>query len=188
MIIFDQLLFELLTPTICDLLLASVGILGGGSLFQTLIALNRLAHHSAFTAARSVDNLTWLAALPLLFERLFLLEDSSATPLHSLRILLANLILSLLVLRSALLVLAFVLLGSSDCVPLTLHQVGTLVVVVVALLARSLFAATTRHTAQLLVSLDQVIKRLIVHCVVHQSVKSQTDVECSSLCHLKISS
>ena len=69
----------------------------------------------------------------------------------------------LLLVLAALLVLTFVLFRSGYSVPLLLHLVRTLA----SLLASKLLSTTAGHATELFVSLDQVVKRLIVHCVVH---------------------
>ena len=67
----------------------------------------------------------------------------------------------LLLVLVALLVLTFVLFSGRYSVPLLLHLVRTLASL------SELLTSTAGHATELFVSLDQVVKRLIVHCVVH---------------------
>ena len=63
LIISDHLLLEKLAPTVANLLLLLVRILGLSALVNALVALYRLAHHSPFTASLSVHNLARLLLL-----------------------------------------------------------------------------------------------------------------------------
>ena len=63
LIISDHLLLEKLAPAVANLLLLLVRILGLSALVKALVALYRLAHHSAFATSLSVHNLARLLLL-----------------------------------------------------------------------------------------------------------------------------
>ena len=165
-----ELLLKKLASPVADLLLgSSLGLLEGSLLSP---ALDVVLHDSALATLGSLDH---FARLLVVSHRILLLVDASPSILdslgHALRLLL---LLHLLVLVALLLLVfaSFLILvvvvsvlrfGGSDHVALLLHAVGLLAVAVL-LIGLSAFAC---DAAKLLVALDKLIKRLVVHRVVH---------------------
>lgn len=164
-----ELLLKKLASPVSDLLLgSSLGLLEGSLLSP---ALDVVLHDSALATLGSLDH---FAGLLVVSHRILLLVDASSSILdslgHALRLLLLHLLvlvaLLLLVFASFLILVVVVSVlrfGGSDHVTLLLHAVGLLAVAVL-LIGLSAFAC---DAAKLLVALDKLIKRLVVHRVVH---------------------
>ena len=90
-----------------------------------------------------------------------MLENSSATIFNSLLRLLIILLLLLPLIVFVVVVLISLLFDGCDLVSLLLHAVGLLA------FAWARLGALSSNAAELFVALDQIIKRLIVHLVVH---------------------
>lgn len=106
-----------------------------------------------------------ISLLDLLSLRsILLLENSSAAIFNSLlRLLMILLLLLALVVFVVLVLISLVLFDGCNHVSLLLHAVGLLA------FAWARLGALSSDAAELFVALDQVIKRLIVHCVVHSN-------------------
>lgn len=163
-----ELLLKKLASPVSDLLLgSSLGLLEGSLLSP---ALDVVLHDSALATLGSLDH---FAGLLVVSHRILLLVDASSSILdslgHALRLLLHLLVLValLLLVFASFLILVVVVsvlrFGGSDHVTLLLHAVGLLAVAVL-LIGLSAFAC---DAAKLLVALDKLIKRLVVHRVVH---------------------
>lgn len=140
--------------------------------------LDRIVHDSALASLGCLHNLACLVLLQLLSLRsILLLEDASSSVLDSLWlvvILLRLVILVFLLLTSfatvgivvVLVVISLALLiifGGCNHISLLLHSVGLLA------FAGNGLGAFASYAPELLVALDELIKRLIVHCIVHSN-------------------